>query len=177
MNPCSNCFLVLIWGVISLTGCESGGDSLIWTQVLDSIRNEFPDVRQLSTEELAAWLEDKNRPTPAIFDTREKREYQVSHIGNSQHLDAKSNLEIAVRKLKWEAPIVLYCSVGYRSSIVAKKLQKIGYTNVFNLEGSIFKWANEGRALVRNQKPIEEVHPHNENWGQLLDKKFHPNKY
>ena len=51
--------------------------------------------------------------------------------------------------------LVCYCSVGYRSSIVAEQILKLkedgqlpqGLRPV-NLEGSIFQWASEGRSLT-----------------------------
>ena len=43
------------------------------------------------------------------------------------------------------------------------------YTNVRNLDGSIFQWANEGRPLVRGNQRVQDVHPYDENWGRLLD--------
>ena len=160
----------------SFYGCGEP-NSLNWTEVLDFIHKEFPDVRQLSTEELADWLKDHNRKPPTIFDTREQQEYGVSHIQNARYLDPKSNLEVTVKQLDKKSPIVVYCSVGYRSSIVAQKLQDLGYTNVYNLDGSIFKWANEGRTVVRNEVPTSEVHPYDSNWGRLLDKQYHPTPY
>jgi hypothetical protein len=45
-----------------------------------------------------------------------------------------------------------------------------GYTNVTNLEGSIFAWANQSRPLVQEGKPTDKVHPYNAFWGALLDK-------
>jgi len=33
----------------------------------------------------------------------------------------------------------VYCSLGIRSEVIAKKLKKAGYTNVFNLYGGIFE--------------------------------------
>ena len=68
---------------------------------------------------------------------------------------------------------MVYCSVGYRSSILAEKLQDLGFTRVYNLEGSIFKWANEGRPLAQDQTPVQKVHPYNTDWGKLLEKKYH----
>jgi len=67
-------------------------------------------------------------------------------------------------------PIVVYCSVGYRSSALAEKLARAGMTNVFNLEGSIFAWANEGRPVYRGDTLLNpaQVHPFNTKWGQLL---------
>ena len=46
---------------------------------------------------------------------------------------------------------------------------QIGFTRVYNLEGSIFKWANEHRPLVDRSGPASVVHPYNRIWGRLLD--------
>jgi hypothetical protein len=53
---------------------------------------------------------------------------------------------------------------------MANKLQAKGFTKVFNLEGSIFKWANEGRGLYHGDQQTKVVHPFNSKWKQLLDK-------
>jgi hypothetical protein len=44
---------------------------------------------------------------------------------------------------------------------------------VFNLQGSIFKWANEGRPLIANDRAVHVVHPYNERWGVLLNPQLH----
>ena len=66
-----------------------------------------------------------------------------------------------------------YCSVGYRSSIVADKLKTFlkssgtsSDVKVFNLEGGIFQWVIEGRGLEGEHK--ERVHPYSSFWGRLL---------
>lgn len=61
-----------------------------------------------------------------------------------------------------------YCSVGYRSGGFAKKLQDAGYTNVQNMSGSIFQWANEGRPIERDGHRVDKVHPYSSTWGKLL---------
>ena len=43
-----------------------------------------------------------------------------------------------------------------------------GYADVWNLEGSIFQWANGGRPVYRDGRPVEAVHPYNTLWGTLL---------
>ncbi|MHC4140171.1 MAG: rhodanese-like domain-containing protein [Planctomycetota bacterium] len=75
--------------------------------------------------------------------------------------------------IKPDQSIVVYCSVGYRSSILARKLQTLGFKKIHNLEGSIFKWANEGRLLFQGQTIVHKVHPYNAHWGNLLEKKYH----
>ena len=60
--------------------------------------------------------------------------------------------------------------MGYRSGAFAQEMERSGYRHVLNLEGSIFKWANQGRPVYRDGKQVEKVHPYNERWGRLLDK-------
>ncbi|MGH7937844.1 MAG: rhodanese-like domain-containing protein, partial [Bryobacteraceae bacterium] len=67
-----------------------------------------------------------------------------------------------------DATIVTYCSVGYRSAGMARRLHAAGFTRVQNLEGSIFEWANEHRPLVHDGKAATQVHPYDALWGRLL---------
>ena len=61
------------------------------------------------------------------------------------------------------------------SEIVAKKVknvlggERIPDVEVYNLEGSLFKWANESRPMVDHKdRPTSCVHPYNVVWGKLL---------
>jgi rhodanese-related sulfurtransferase len=122
----------------------------------------FPKVRQISTQELSVWLEEEQVPKPLLLDARTQEEYEVSHLKNA--LLVPANLE---NLINLSTPIVVYCSVGYRSCAIAKKLQQMGYKNVFNLKGSIFQWFNEGRAVYQKEQVVRKVHPYNPFWGYL----------
>ena len=108
------------------------------------------------------------------MDAREPEEFQVSHLRGARNLTAVKAVKAAVQS--GAPPVVVYCSVGYRSSALVEKLQKAGLTNVFNLEGSIFAWANEGRPVQRGTNVVQEVHPYSAKWGALLDERFHPKR-
>lgn len=130
------------------------------------IRIQFPTVRSLSTQALDRWLQDPTRVPPILLDVRTAPEFTVSHLKTAQRIDPS---EPSWAHLPKNFAIVVYCSVGYRSARLAQKLQEQGFANVWNLEGSIFQWANENRSLYRdNRQLVRSVHPYNAQWGKLL---------
>ena len=132
------------------------------------VRDRFPDVRQLSTADLAAWLADPQRPPPVLLDARTEKEFAVSHLRGARRVEPSAKADALLRELPPDRPVVVYCAVGYRSSAVAERLQKAGVRTVFNLEGSIFQWANEGRPLEADGHPADKVHPYNGRYGKWL---------
>jgi rhodanese-related sulfurtransferase len=130
--------------------------------------HKFPDIQWTTTAELARWREDSGRTQPLLLDARTKVEYQVSHLRDAVLDDAARP---SVRPLRGRAtndPIVVYGSVGYRGARLANWLAGQGFTNVRNLTGGIFLWANEHRPLFRDGRPAAEVHPYDHRWGLLL---------
>lgn len=138
--------------------------------IKQTIRKKFPSVRQISAAELAGWLADTNRTPPLLVDVREPKEFSVSHLPGATNCQSAAEVKSALRSSA--RPVIVYCSVGYRSSSVADKLQRAGFTNVANLEGSIFQWANEHRPVFRGTNQVREVHPYNRKWGQLLNREL-----
>lgn len=132
------------------------------------VRRDFPDVEQMPPEELRQELENDSTPAPVLLDVREEDEYAVSHLPGAIRVEPGSDASEALESLDPDTPIVAYCSVGYRSSALVKKLQERGFTNVQNLEGSIFEWANRGYPVERDGEEVREVHPFDEEWGALL---------
>lgn len=104
-----------------------------------------------------------------LLDTREIEEYQVSHINGARFVGYKSFDLSSVQDIPKDTPIVLYCSVGYRSEKVGKKLQEAGYTKVYNLYGSMFEWVNQGGEIVDNQgDATKKVHTYNQSWSKWV---------
>jgi rhodanese-related sulfurtransferase len=145
---------------------------LAWRGIDLFLRRRFPGVTSLSTARLAAQLDDE--PRPLLLDARTPEEYAVSHLPDAVRVDPKASPEAlaaevtAFRGSDDARPIVVYCSVGYRSARVAARLHRAGVGDVYNLDGSIFRWASEGRPLVRNGERVRDVHPYNAAWGLLL---------
>lgn len=107
-----------------------------------------------------------------IIDTRENKEFRISHIQGA-HCTGYDNLSLnyVEKNFPKNAKIVCYCSVGYRSAKVAEKLIKKGYKNVYNLYGGLFNWVNKGFAVVDAKgEETKKVHAYNKEWGKWLYK-------
>ena len=149
--------------------------TLAWERALRLVREAFPQVPRMTTARLAAMRADDRRPDIILLDARTAAEFDVSHLPGAI---LASNTRMALSVLEANEPdstIIVYCSVGYRSSQLAANLRRRGFENVFNLEGSLFQWANEGRPLYRGKQRVFEAHRYDDEWGQLLDKRFWAN--
>jgi rhodanese-related sulfurtransferase len=104
---------------------------------------------------------------PVLVDAREAEEFAVSHLAGARRLPTLE--AIAAEGLERHQPIVVYCSVGYRSARLAEDLRRAGYRNVRNLEGSLFHWANLGLPLAGAGPGERRVHPFGGLWGLLLE--------
>ena len=158
---------LILAGIALACGC-GGSVPPDLSKTEQEIREKFPGVKQLATGDLAAWLADGKRPRPVLLDVREEAEWKVSRLSGARNAPPGTKPEDALAGVAKDAPVVVYCSVGYRSSAFAEKLQKAGWTNVVNLEGSIFQWANEGRSVVDEKGAASKVHPYDAKWGELL---------
>ena len=112
----------------------------------------------------------ENKEDYILLDAREEEEYNVSHIEGARYIGYnKLNIK-ELNIIPKDKKIVLYCSIGYRSEKIGERLQKMGYSQVFNLYGSIFEWANQGNLVVdQNGSPTKYVHGYNKSWSKWLD--------
>ncbi len=107
-----------------------------------------------------------------VLDARQAAEHRVSHLAGARRVDP-DRPDVGRLAIPAGAPVVVYCSVGWRSASVADVLARAGHAHVFNLEGGIFAWANEGRAVVRDGRSVRAVHPYDATWGRLLRRDLH----
>jgi rhodanese-related sulfurtransferase len=104
-----------------------------------------------------------------LLDAREIREYNISHLPNATRIGYDEFSISAIKDIPKNATVVIYCTVGYRSGKVVEKLQKAGYTNVYNLYGSIMEWANQGNKLVDSKgQTTTKVHTYSKDWSKWL---------
>lgn len=157
------------WGFLATLGLWLSctvGRAPQWPEVLRVVRARYPSVAQLSVAE----LEQRAASTtpPLLLDARAPAEFAQSQLAGAR---STPDEDAAVATLNGVAPgteIVVYCSVGMRSSALAERLAARGFTRVENLEGGIFAWANAGKPTFRGAAREDRVHPYDKSWGSLL---------
>ena len=99
-------------------------------------RTRVPEVTVL---EVVQMLQDNT--LPCLIDVREAEEYAVGHLPQAHHL-SKGWIEAKIHHLvpHKETKVVLYCGGGNRSLLAADNLKKMGYRNVFSMQGGYRGW-------------------------------------
>ena len=118
-------------------------------------------VRSIESQEL---IKLSKNPNLLLADVRQKKEFAVSHLKGAEE------------NINWELidknrPVVLYCTIGYRSIKWGAALNQRGFHHIYNLNGGILRWKNEGHVVVnqKNQR-TDSVHVYSRLFGFLLRK-------
>ena len=152
--------------------CSNTYSSADWESIEHTIAAEFPNIHQMNTDDLANILDD-DATEVMLLDVREADEIAVSHLLGAVRVRSIQEAAALIQSAPQHTIIVAYCSVGYRSAELVSELQQVSTRMVYNLNGSLFRWANEDRAVYRGTERVTTVHPFNEHWGTLLNTSLH----
>lgn len=84
-----------------------------------------------------------------LVDVRTKEEYDVSHLKSAQNICVTSDDFIdKVKELDKAKPVYVYCKKGGRSAKAASILKEMGFTKVYDLQGGLTSWQEEGLETV-----------------------------
>lgn len=147
------------------------------SKIHSDIEQSYPALSHVSAAEMHALLAAK-RADILLLDVRKDKEYAVSHIDGAIRVDPDITAAEFMALYGPQAAgkdVVLYCSVGRRSSRLAARLRRdlhaSGAQSVSNLEGGIFNWHNKAQPLVSPAGATDHVHPYNRWWGRLVTRK------
>lgn len=119
-------------------------------QVLIGRPDLADQARRISAGDLAAWRND--RPGLQIIDVRNAGEQEHGVIPGAHRLPLAGLIAgIIASGLDREAPTVVYCAGGYRSSIGASTLRQRGFTTVADILGGFQAWAAAGLAVEADE--------------------------
>lgn len=102
-------------------------------------------VRQLSVQQVKEKM--ARGDDFDLVDVREESEWAAGHVEGAKYL-GRGVLERDVEKRfpDLDREIVLYCGGGFRSALGAESMQKMGYRNVWSMDGGWRDWKASGGA-------------------------------
>jgi rhodanese-related sulfurtransferase len=117
-------------------------------QFLRLVEDAKTRIREVTVDQVKAKL-DRGEEFHLV-DVREESEWAKDHVAGAVYL-GKGVIErdIEQRIPERGAEIVLYCGGGFRSALAADNLQKMGYTNVYSMDGGIRQWREKDYPTTR----------------------------
>jgi len=88
-----------------------------------------------------------------FVDVREDHEWNKARLPQAIHI-GRGVLErdIANHIIDKDQQIILYCGGGFRSALAAFNLQKMGYTNVYSMDGGFRAWQENNFPIDNSSK-------------------------
>lgn len=100
------------------------------------LKRLYRSKQNISKEEMEEIL--SNYSNAILLDVRSHQEYEEGHLNGAINIPIYDLFRDASKKLTdKEAVIISYCTVGVRSENAINILRKMGYKNLYHLDGGI----------------------------------------
>jgi rhodanese-related sulfurtransferase len=118
-------------------------------QFLKIVNEVKPRIKELTVDDVRR--KQERGETFHLVDVREDHEWAKGHLPGAAHL-GKGIIErdIETKIPDAGAEIILYCGGGFRSALAADNLQKMGYTNVYSMDGGYRGWTDARLKVERD---------------------------
>ena len=125
--------------------------------------SQWPAVPQITAEQYEAMPDDQR---PILVDARTPRERRISVIPGAITPDQLPSPRSATS----DRPVLVYCTIGYRSTKLAAELRERGI-DAENLHGGVLAWAHHGGPFVTpDGEETRNVHVYAPPWDLLPDR-------
>jgi len=82
-----------------------------------------------------------------VVDVRDDREWNAGHLPGARHIPLEQ-LRADPEAYLAHKPILFVCARGVRSLTAAKLAERMGYSQVYNLDGGTAAWSKAGLPLA-----------------------------
>lgn len=138
--PISPIPFISLLALLALSSCDQSRAS--------SSQTELASARRVSAPKLppaAFQAKLKSVAKPQLIDVRTPEEVMRGKIAGAENMDfQRPDFAEMLGKLDKSQPVFVYCAVGGRSGRSAQTLQQLGFTHIYDLEGGITRWQQEG---------------------------------
>lgn len=85
-----------------------------------------------------------------IVDVRTREEFSEGHLKEAQNLDIlEPDFEARLGKLDKSKPVLVHCQAGGRSTRSLSLFEKLGFKEVYHLDGGYGGWVDAGKPVVK----------------------------
>lgn len=126
--------------VFILTACSSSAPAQTSAEAGKPVKVTGGEYRDVSVSELQSMMEEKDF---VFVNVHIPFEGDLPNTDLSIPFDEISQ-NLGQLPAEKDAKIVLYCRSGRMSQIAAEELVRLGYTNVWNLDGGFIAWEEAG---------------------------------
>ena len=144
-----------------LSGQPEVGNKKYGFMLKRMLSHSVPEISPEQVQRYDSWV---------VLDARGKSEFEVSRIQDAKWVGYDNFDFESVKGLNRDQPIIIYCSIGYRSEKIAEQLIAKDFKYVFNLYGGIFEWKNQGYPVFKDDEETDKVHGFSKMWGIWLNK-------
>jgi phage shock protein E len=103
--------------------------------------------KNIAVEEFDKLRQDKSH---ILLDVRTPGEFKDSHIPGAILIDFNApDFDQQIAKLDKNRSYLVYCAVGGRSAKACKKMEKLNFSTLYNLEGGIKAWEKQGKPVLK----------------------------
>ncbi|MBX2923843.1 MAG: hypothetical protein KF746_16685 [Chitinophagaceae bacterium] len=86
-----------------------------------------------------------------VIDVRTSEEFKAGYIPGARNINIyDADFPEQIGSLDKNIPVLVYCKGGARSADAARQMQKMGFKNIYDLEGGIMSWEH-------NHFPVEKT--------------------
>ena len=107
---------------------------------LNLVEEALKDIPEVDVYQIKDRLDKRDNVN--LIDVREDNEWNLGRIPTAIHL-GKGIIERDIESVakNREMELILYCQGGFRSALAAESLKKMGYKNVYSMNGGFSTWA------------------------------------
>ena len=101
-----------------------------------------------------------NKEEAIIIDVRTPQEFHSGHIKDATNIDFyEVDFIDKLKMVRKDLPVFVYCRSGGRSSSSARKMEELGFNQVYNLVGGIEAWNTANYATTKSNESKRFAEP------------------
>jgi rhodanese-related sulfurtransferase len=109
-----------------------------YLQIVDDAKSRIREVSVAETQE-------RVKQGATLIDVREDNEFDAAHAAGAVHMGRGIiERDIVGAYPEKDKELILYCGGGYRSALATDMLQKMGYSNIWSMDGGWAAWQEAG---------------------------------